>query len=331
MIIKSPTRIDLAGGTLDMWPLYSFLKEVKTINVAIDIFSNVELIKNEDRKIRICSKDLNYDKVFLDLDQMNLAPDKELALYKPVVNFWNPSYGFNLITSSESPVGAGLGGSSSLIISMMKAFNQVSGMQSLDVHKMVYIAHNIEAEILKTPTGTQDYYPAVTGGLSAITYKPDSIEQELISVDFQSLQKKMLLVNSGKSHHSGINNFEVLSRAVNKDQQTLTALNEIKNVSSQMYYEIKKNNWSALSSLFAQEYKSRVKLATSFSSVEIEQIKQISIASGADAIKICGAGGGGCVMVWSEKENLDPIKTQLEKQNFQVLKAKLLGPITSHG
>lgn len=327
MIVRSPTRIDLAGGTLDMWPLYSFLGEARTINVAISINSNVELIKRSDKKVIINSKDLNYSKEFSDLEAFMNSLEKELTLFKPLIHFFKPTKGFELTTSSDSPVGAGLGGSSSLIISLIKAFGQMCDVKFSNIHEMVYTAHNIEAQILKTPTGTQDYYPAVTGGLSVITYKADKIEHDFLKVDLKQLQKKMLLVNSGKSHHSGINNFEVLSRAVNKDQQTLTALEEIKKISDQMYFEIKKSNWSALTELFTSEYRARIKLAKSFSSDEIEKINQISLSAGADAIKICGAGGGGCVMVWSEKEDLSLVKKELERNQFKILKADLIEPL----
>src|ERR1700753_531077 len=36
---RAPTRIDLAGGTVDIWPLYLFLKNPVTVNLGIDLFA----------------------------------------------------------------------------------------------------------------------------------------------------------------------------------------------------------------------------------------------------------------------------------------------------
>lgn len=320
--INSPTRVDLAGGTLDMWPLYSFLGGAKTVNVAIDVYSQVELYKNRDQQITIESKDLNYSKTFADLNGLLDSSDSQLVLYKPVLSFFKPKMGFRLVTASQSPVGAGLGGSSSLVISMMKAFYKLKNEPIPMSHKVVEIAHNIEAQILNTPTGTQDYYPAYSGGINILDYRFQGIQQTVVPVSKSPLKDHFLLVYTGKAHHSGINNFEVLKSAVAKDSKVLSALHDLKVIAEKAADYCMAGQWTKLPEVFEAEYNYRTRLTEHFSSPEIRQIKEISLKIGSSQVKICGAGGGGCVLVWTAPEVRSRIIKECQTQGFQTLNSQ---------
>ncbi len=325
ILIKSPTRVDLSGGTLDMWPLYNFTKGAVTINIAIDIWTTVELTENKNStEIEIYSFDYDKKWQFKSIDDLLEAYDKTIHLYQVVVRFFKKylNSGFNMRTKSESPIGGGLGGSSSLTISMLKAFSEMTGYKFMDAHSMVRVAHNLEAEILNTPTGTQDYYPAVNGGLSFLEYSSDGIEQ--IKFDFRNtpLETHFLLINTGKSHHSGLNNFEVLKSAVNKEASVLQALKEIKHISEEMKKALLSQQWTEIPKLFNREYQARIRLTPAFTSPEIEFLAKLSLENGALAVKICGAGGGGCVLVWVAPENRQKVIQACEKEKFQCLNSK---------
>lgn len=194
---------------------------------------------------------------------------------------------------------------------------------------MVHWAHNIEASILNTPTGTQDYYPAVTGGLNFIDYKISGISQSVIDPMETPFAENFLLVNTGKSHHSGLNNFEVLKSAVQQDSQVISALYDIKKISDEMFEVIQNKTWQKLPDLFQREYQSRLQLTPAFSSLEIEKLSDISLKNGAEAVKICGAGGGGCVLVWVQNQYRQKVIAACEKEKFQCLSAKPVSPLLS--
>lgn len=320
--IFSPTRVDLAGGTLDMWPLFNFVDGAKTVNVAIDVYSQVELTKTAGSEITIESKDLNYSKKFANLDALLASTDAQLTLYKPLLGFFKPTSGFRMMTASQSPVGAGLGGSSSLVISMMKAFYKMLGQAVPSSHDVVNIAHNMEAQILNTPTGTQDYYPAFSGGLNILDYSVKGIEQKVVPISSTPLKDYFLLVYTGKAHHSGINNFEVMKSAVVKDTKVMSALQGLKEVAAKAAEYCLSNDWKKLPDIFEQEYKLRIQLTERFSSPEIRQIKEISQKMGQSQIKICGAGGGGCVLVWTAPEVRPRIIKECQTQGFQILNSQ---------
>ena len=324
---KSPTRVDLAGGTLDMWPLYNFVNGATTINVAIDIWTEADVSSRADRKIVIRSADLSKTWEFENYSHLRSSEDPTLVFYRSVLKQFDTQLakletGFELNTSSQSPIGGGLGGSSSLVITMLKVFYKFLKIETTDVYKMVHLAHNIEAEMLKTPTGTQDYFPAVTGGLSFIDYGAQQLKQSVLSINDTPFEDHFLLVYTGKSHHSGLNNFEVLKSAVQADANVMQALQKIKDISKELKAVIINREWDKMPELFQQEYAARIQLTPAFSSPEIEKLSSICMGAGALAVKICGAGGGGCVLVWVAPEKRENVVSACRKENFQCLNAK---------
>lgn len=327
IIVKSPTRVDLAGGTLDLWPLYVFINGAKTVNLAISVFTVAELTPHIDKTIVLESADLNLSKRYENLTDVLGDTDPRMILLQSQLRYWMPENGFTLKTSSQSPVGGGLGGSSSLTISLMKVFAQFTGKAFPNVHSMVHVAHNIEAEILNTPTGTQDYYPAASGGINILTYSSDGVQQDVLPVANTPLETHFMLVNTGKSHHSGLNNFEVMKDAVAKDPGTLQALRDLKEIAQDMEMAVRKGRWELMGELFRKEFEARVRLAPEFSSPEIMKLAEVSLQNGAEAVKICGAGGGGCVLVWCPPAKQQGVKDACQKAGFQVIDAKPVAPL----
>src|SRR5438128_12362829 len=54
---SAPTRIDLAGGTIDIWPLYLFHEGATTLNAAISLRAHVEIESRQDGAIELRSLD----------------------------------------------------------------------------------------------------------------------------------------------------------------------------------------------------------------------------------------------------------------------------------
>lgn len=325
--IKSPTRVDLAGGTLDLWPLYNFIGGAPTVNVAIDIWTEVNIQERSDQSIELHSLDLNYKKIFSGYDEIISSTEAETTLFRPLFRHFRPKGGFTIKAQSQSPVGGGLGGSSSLVISLIKALTLWTGAKSANSHETVHLAHNIEAEILNTPTGTQDYYPAFSGGLNFLTYDFNGIRQETMSIKGSPLDEHFLLINTGRSHHSGLNNFEVLKLAVQKDKKTMQALRDLKDVAVATEKVCREKQWHQLPELFKKEYKYRTQLSDAFTSPEIEKLHSLALKAGAEAVKICGAGGGGCVLVWVAPTHRQKVMTECQKAGFQTLSARPVDPI----
>ena len=318
--VQSPTRVDLSGGTLDCWPLYLFLGDPVTVNVAIDIFTYADLRELPGHTIELHTADLGARKTYSDLQACLADTDPAFELVRSHLRYWKPKKGFALSTRSESPVGGGLGGSSSLCISLLKAFTAWLGV-AIDPYDMVRLASHLEAQMLLKPTGTQDYFPPIFGGMNFITYGAEGPRVQVLDLDQDIFEGRFLLVYTGRSHHSGINNWQVIKNWLDGDARTRAALARLSEISFEMKKALTEKRVKDLPQIFAREYEARTELSDGFSSPEIRRLSEIARKEGAVA-KICGAGGGGCVLIWCPDRQIARVKAKLEEAKFEVLKAR---------
>jgi D-glycero-alpha-D-manno-heptose-7-phosphate kinase len=323
IIVRSPTRVDLAGGTLDCWPLYLFLDDPLTVNVAVDIFTTAKLTPRPDARVRLLTHDLGFDKEYASIDECLADSEAAFDLVRGHIHYWKPRLagkGFDLETASESPIGGGLGGSSSLCVSLLKVFKQWLAV-TMSESDTVRLASHLEARQLQKPTGTQDYFAPLADGLCFITYGVEGPTCERLKIDQELFRDRFVLVYTGRSHHSGINNWEVIKDWLDGDERTRKAMSDLAVISKEMGAVLKARNEEALPILFSREYEARTRLSDGFSSPEIRRLHEIAKANGGVA-KICGAGGGGCVLLWSHDRQASKLAQAAELAGFKVLTAK---------
>src|SRR5208282_66315 len=106
---RAPARVDLAGGTVDIWPLYLFHPGAQTVNLAIRCYASCVIETRPDRQIVLASKDQEIRETFEDLADLARGKSR-LTLVRELVLFFDPHRGLNIETSSQVPAGAGLGG-----------------------------------------------------------------------------------------------------------------------------------------------------------------------------------------------------------------------------
>lgn len=317
--VTSPTRIDLAGGTLDLWPLYTFQNGAVTVNLAINLFTKVEIEELQSPQIILDLKNIGFRKSFANAQALLKVKGEQTQFIHPHIKFWEPKTGLKITVESESPVGGGLGGSSSITAGLTKAFSELYNRQMQDID-IVRLSHNIEAKILHTPTGTQDYVPALRGGLNILRYEMDNLHLETRYFPNDVLEKKGFLVYTGKPHKSGLNNWEVLKKAMSGHKPTLKCLDQLGAISNQVKDVCMNEDWDRLGRLFSEEYKWRTSLAKAFTSPQIKKIRKIVGNKG--SVKICGAGGGGCVLVWCA--NKREVLEKCQKHGFKVYDIKVV-------
>jgi len=125
---RSACRVDLAGGTLDIWPLYLYHPGAVTVNFAVDRYTHCRITLRKDRKILLASEDLGRSESFASLDELLKAKKYKLGLHAWAIRHFAPwlKTGFELWTKSEAPAGARISGSSALLISVVSAFNKLT-------------------------------------------------------------------------------------------------------------------------------------------------------------------------------------------------------------
>jgi len=293
ILAKAPTRIDLAGGTLDIWPLYLLVGEAKTINVAINLYATAKLESLPGKNISITSKDQNATAEATDLASLN--HDGKLSLVTRLIHYFAPTEGFRLETDCQAPAGAGLGGSSSLAIAVCGALNEFSG-KKYSQEELIGIARDVEAQVLGIPTGEQDYYAAIYGGFHAWHFGVLKVQRENYDVPLEDLQERLLLFYSGQQRSSGMNNWQIIKNRMDGDSKTVEMLQIIKQEAEKLHHALKNDDWGEAYEAIHNEWVARKKLAPTITTPEIEDLIEFGITNGSRTGRVCGAGGGGCVV-----------------------------------
>src|SRR5664279_4171681 len=297
---QAPCRADLAGSTLDLWPLYLFHPQSVTVNMAVNILTTCKITPHKGRGIRLKSIDTGREDRFASLDALMQAKKYRHALAAYLVRFFQPKQGFLLESHSESPAGAGISGSSAMMISTSAALARFVG-RDIDVEQIRVIAQNVEAQLIRVPTGCQDYYPAMYGGVNAIHLDPDGIHCEPIAIAAEELNKRFVLVYTGAPRQSGINNWEVFKQHIDGDKHVIRNFAEISRIAQEMHRALKQAKWEDVERLLHEEWKLRRTNAPGITTPLIDKLIAASMKQGARAAKVCGAGGGGCVIVFIEE------------------------------
>ena len=293
ILSKAPTRIDLSGGTLDIWPLYLFLGEATTVNVAISLYASAKLEPLGAGKIMLASKDQNVSEEAEDLAHLNAGGS--LPLLARLVHHFAPSQGFRLETDCMAPAGSGLGGSSSLAIAVCGALNEFTGNRySRD--QLIGVARDVEAQVLGIPTGEQDYYAAVYGGFNAWHFRVQKVDRDAYDIPLEEIQERLLLFYSGRPRASGINNWQVFKSRIDGDPDVSRALASIREETEKLHNALKHQDWGEAYEAIHNEWEARKKLAPGITTPEIEDLIEFGITNGSRTGRVCGAGGGGCVV-----------------------------------
>jgi D-glycero-alpha-D-manno-heptose-7-phosphate kinase len=237
-----------------------------------------------------------------------------------LARFFAPDGGFEIETHSESPAGAGISGSSALMIATTAALAKYTG-KKLDREQIRVIAQNVEAQLIKVPTGCQDYYPALYGGVSAIHLDPDGIHHTAVRVAPEELDRRFVLVYTGAPRKSGINNWEVFKAHINGDKKIFHNFERIGEIARAMHHALSMADWKQVAKLIREEWKLRKTNAPKISTPMIEKLIAVALRQGALAAKVCGAGGGGCVVFLTEPENREHISAAIRSYGGHVLPA----------
>ncbi|HWT02233.1 MAG TPA: hypothetical protein VN256_18430 [Pyrinomonadaceae bacterium] len=324
MIIESsaPTRVDLAGGTIDIWPLYLFHPGASTVNFALNLRASCRIETRDDGRIVLESRDrkVSFETELAAIE--DLIREERLELISKLVHFFKPTTGFHLVAHSEAPAGAGLAGSSALNIACVGALNQLVGNR-YDERKFVTIAANVETTVIRVPAGFQDYYPALYGGVNAVHFRPDGIEREALKVDEETLERRIAICYTGEPRLSGTNNWEITKNHIDGDPELFRLFDGIRDSAARVRRALLANDWPEVSATMQDAYPGRKRLAPGVTTPHMDMLVEKALANGAEAAKVCGAGGGGCIAFLCAEGRRQDVERALLEENVEVLDWKL--------
>ncbi len=327
IISQASCRVDLAGSTLDLWPLYLFHPGAVTLNFAVNILTRCQINALPTPEIRFKSIDTGREDRFADFRAFCAAKRFNHALAGFLVRYFlseenELKQGLSIETNSESPAGAGISGSSALMVATTAALAALTG-RKISREQIRLIAQNIEAQLIRVPTGCQDYYPALYGGVNAIHLDPDGIHREAIVAAPEEIESRFVLVYTGAPRQSGINNWEVFKAHINGDKRVFRNFAAISAIARSMHEALLRGDWGDVAVLLRQEWKLRKTNAPGISTPLIEKLIKVARRNGALAAKVCGAGGGGCFVLLVEERATERVTNAVRLAGGTILPFKV--------
>jgi D-glycero-alpha-D-manno-heptose-7-phosphate kinase len=293
---RARCRVDLGGGTLDIWPLGLFFAGAQTVNVALDVVVEVTLspraagyrLRSEGAEVELATAE-------------ELAADREGALAGVVAAALSlPPV--DIEVRSASPRGGGLGASSAMTVALIAAADRLLGRPPRDAASAARLARDLEARLMRLPTGTQDHYPALLGGGLVVAFTPGGETVRRLAVDLDELARHLLLVYTGHSHFSAATNWEIIRRCLEADPEVHGLLEGIAAVAAALPEPLERGDFAAVGSLVGREWALRRQLADGVTVPVVDRLLATADELGAWGGKACGAGGGGCVAILAPAE-----------------------------
>lgn len=317
VIVRAPVRADLAGGTLDLWPLYLFHPGSRTVNVAISFYAESEVVESGDGAIEIHLTDQQYRQRYESLQELANDP-KAALLYRAIEHF--KLSGIRITTRTDAPRGSGLGGSSALTITLVRALSEIAG-DPVDGEDLINLVRDLETRLLGVPAGIQDYYPPVFGGLGSLHLNPGRPVRHALQLPVGELAQHMLLHYTGIAHFSGTNNWEMYKRQIDGKKKVQKGFERIAQISIEMERALDSGNMEAAGQALQHEWDARKALIEGISTPEIDAAIDAAKGAGAWAGKVCGAGGGGCIVFFFPPDKREAVTRALATVPGRVLDA----------
>jgi len=302
IISKTPLRISFAGGGTD---LPSFYKKGygAVLSSTIDKYVYVIIKERFDELFYV-----NWTKKEI-VDAVDAI---EHELVKEALKRTGIKNGVEITMLADIPSeGSGLGSSSSLTVGLLNAFYAFQGIQ-VSVEKLVEEACDIEIDVLGKPIGKQDHYAAAFGGLNEIIfYKNGSVKVNKIDLSNEKLRilgSNLLLFYTDITRKSD----QILKKQKERTDTIYKKLVEIRNQVPVLKKHIEKNNNDSLGQIMNHGWKMKKTFVSTISNKKIDDMYEKALAAGAVGGKLCGAGGGGFLLIYVPREKQNDVREALK-------------------
>ncbi|MEQ1512293.1 MAG: dehydrogenase [Lysobacteraceae bacterium] len=279
------------------------------LNATIDRYAYAVIKPLDDQMVRFIASD-RQSTVELPL-QASYPLDGDLALHRAVYNEIVANYNggkplaVELTTFCDSPIGSGLGSSSTLVVVMIRAFTELLNLP-LDDYSIAHLAYKIERVDCGLKGGKQDQYSATFGGFNFMEfYDNDRVIVNSLRIKnwvLCELEASLLLYYSGVSRESARIISDQSENVKLQDSGTIEAMHRLKQEAQSMKVALLKGNFTEMVDSMRLGWESKKSTASSVSTPIIEAIYEAAINAGALAGKVSGAGGGGFMMFFVQPD-----------------------------
>lgn len=319
-VVKTPVRIAFGGGGTDVEP-YASDYGGYVINTTINIYFRCILTKRDDNLINIFSNDTFFPYKFDTIKVLNIEY-KISNLFEAIFYLMKPKSGMDVYVHGEPPKKAGLGASASLCTCLISGILKLEE-KAINLDYVSEKAYYVEQNILKNIGGRQDQYASVYGGFNSLEFLGNSnvkVKNLKISDSFkQKIEENLILYYTGEPHTSGnMVKAQVKSYIENKNKSK-KSLGKLKELAYQMRDSLLSENFEGLGKLLSEDLKNKTKFNPLLTTDYMKELNNLILKNGGIGGRVCGAGGGGCMIWLINPNNKEKIKKLLKKQQGKLI------------
>jgi D-glycero-alpha-D-manno-heptose-7-phosphate kinase len=312
---RAPLRLGLAGGGSDVSP-YCDTFGGQVLNATIGRYAYAQLELNDTNHLRFESLDRATSVQVDDFAKRPKTLELHWAVYKAIISKFNSGKKINLSlkTYTDAPVGSGLGGSSTLVVAMIKAFDKLLEL-NLTNYEIASLAFEIERVDCGLQGGRQDQYSAAFGGFNFMEFSRDESRVTPLQIAprvIAELEASLILFFTGVSRESGKIILDQ-SNSINESGKSLDAMHDLRLEAARMRDSLESGNFEELISSMRMGWESKKRTSAAVSNQHLDSIYSTAIEAGALAGKVSGAGGGGFMLFFAPIENRSNVLQALRR------------------
>ncbi len=297
IIVRTPLRISFVGGGSDLKAFYAH-GDGQVICTAIDKFVYAIVKERFDEMIYI-----NYSKK----ETVERVEDIQHDLVREAMKITGVKNGIEITTLADIPSsGSGLGSSSSVTVALLHALYTHQNTL-VTAERLAREACRIEIDILGKPIGRQDQYAAAYGGVNRFIFRSDDTTERIPVQMTHSVRRKFS--SSLLLYYTGIT--RSADTILRRQKSNMQAQDKRKGMLEMVQLVVpfgqamEKGDIETCGKLLDQNWQLKQQMASGISNDEIAKMHDCAMQAGAAAGKVCGAGGGGflLLLVPREKQN----------------------------
>ena len=302
IISQTPLRVSFAGGGTDFARYYRE-HEGAVVSSAIDKYVFVVVVPRFDELIIV-----NYSKK----ETVENVRDLQHELVREAMLRTGVENGVEITTLADVPSeGSGLGSSSSVTVGLLHALYTYKGTL-VTAGQLAREACEIEIDICGKPIGKQDQYIAAYGGICHFSFrKDDSVDVRPFQRSaelFHGMSRNIMLFYTGRTRKAG----NILSVQDGRTEANLEHLHCLKALVTRSVEALDRLRLWEIGRVLNDGWHLKRQLAEGISSPEIEQMYDLALGAGASGGKICGAGGGGFLLLYCDPAHHKAVRKAME-------------------
>jgi len=301
-------RISFFGGGTDLEDYYSQNSYGAVLSTTINKFVYVTVKRHGDlfnERYR-----LNYSKT----ETVSELEDIENEIGREALRLLNIRPPIYISTVADVPAGSGLGSSSTFAVGLVNALRGFQGTRTTS-GELAEMACQIEIRVLRKPIGKQDQYATAFGGLNYIRFYSDN-STSITPINFRraalhTLFDNFLLFWTGVTRDAG----HVLSEQKANIAAKSSYLGQMRDMADSGAKLIQEGTMKIemFGEMLDAAWKLKRRLASGISNANIDEWYERALKAGAYGGKLCGAGGGGFILVCAPRERHDAIRAALSE------------------